>query len=306
MKKKLFSILAIGAIAITSCKKEEVLDLSLGDAIIKGNVYSNLDYSNDLVNGSYVQGAVKEGVEGMAISVEVNTYYWDQSPDNNYDYAKKTYTTTTDENGDYELTIPATDQSYNVNIKFAEVVTSRALYTTDGSSVSENIKVNSFSRNISIFKGAALNITDDRSSNTSVVVANSYEYGVATIRGTVTGSWDVGLSPTNSSVGSPIIGRTLKFKYTTAPQGMGVTTIYTATIDSNGEYSVEVPTNKSGNTSFVALEIYSDDFIADQIFNNGGSDANRSAIYSGNTTNASWFYDADIKVVNFNFSVSPL
>jgi len=306
MKKRIFSIIAIAAVVMSSCKKEEINSTQLEDAIIKGNVYSDLDYSNDLVNGSYVQGSVKEGVEGMIVSVEVNTYNWDQTPDNSYNYDKKTYTATTDANGDYTLTIPATDDGYNVSLSFAAVYKTRSIYTTDGSALTEEVVVNSFSRNAFIYKGAALNLKDDRTFGTNTVTNNVYEYGTATIRGTVYGSWDVGVSPTNDAVGSPMIGKTIKLKYTSAPQGMGVSTIYSATIDANGEYSIVVPTNESGNFNYIAIEIFTEDFIANQIFNNGGVDGNRDAIYSGNNNSVTWFYDGDIKIQNFFFSVSPI
>ena len=237
MKRKIFSILAIAAIAMTSCSKDEVLDSNqLGEAVIKGNVFANLDLSNDVDGaGLYNVGSMPEKVEGMVVSVEIDTKNWDQSPDNNYAYPKKTYTATTDANGDYTLTIPATEKASNVYVSLGDYYTTQKLYTADGTDLTKEVVVGKNSgQNVSIFSGAALNISTE-ASVTSVTSASPYEYGSATIRMSFSANWDQGPNSVgfyDDMNGSSLIGKTVEFSYSSnyGINGNGGSNVFTGTI----------------------------------------------------------------------------
>ena len=183
MKKKLFSIMAIAAIAMTSCKKEEVLDSNqLGEATINGNIYADLDQTNDVnAAGLYVSKSNPENVEGITVTVTINTGDWDQSPDASYAYPEKTYTATTDVNGDYTLVIPCTDEVTYPTVSFGTIYTTQSLYTTDGTELTDDIKVGGNSASLTIYSGANINVSHEASISAANGTA-TYEYGSAKVR----------------------------------------------------------------------------------------------------------------------------
>lgn len=299
-------MLAIATIAMTSCKKEEVTTDELGMATINGKVTADLDYSNDLNNGLYDQGFTKEGVEGMTVSVEVNTMYWDQTPDYSYDYEKKTYTTTTDANGNYSLEIPATDEAYTVTIKFGDVYTTRKIYTTDGSTQTEDVRVYESNRNVSIYKGASIDVEDIASVTTTN--ASAYEFGEMTIRGEVFADMDWTQGGNESASGSALVGKTLIFFYSYGPDynNYGQGNEFSTTIQADGTYELTIPTSVAGGPS-VNVGAKFEDLIENYIDGGGATDQAvydyyNSYIWDG-TNN---FYNADIVNYDIYLNVNPL
>ena len=263
MKKKVFSIMAIVAIAMTSCEKEEVLDSNqLGQAVITGNVWADLDGRDDVdASGLYIPGLNPENVEGITVTAEVDTENWDQSPsqDPNYIYAKKTYSAVTDASGNYTLTIPATDKAYQVELVFGTIYTTKYIYTTDGSEESEGVSVTRASVYVDIHKGAAVNIRSE-ANNVNQTNGNATEYGSVTFQGNVYVDWDGQIAGSETAVGSAVIGKTLEFSYRSGytPSGVSQSTTFSAVIAADGSYSVTVPTNINGS-HYIALKM--DDFI---------------------------------------------
>ena len=207
--------MAIVAIAMTSCEKEEVLDSNeLGQAVITGNVWADIDRRDDVdASGLYIPGLNPENVEGITVTAEVDTENWDQSPsqDPNYIYAKKTYSAVTDASGNYTLTIPATDKAYQVELMFGTIYTTKYIYTTDGSEESEGVSVTRGSVYVDIHKGATVNIRSE-ADNVNKTNGNATEYGSVTFQGIVYVDWDGQISG-ETAAGSAVIGKTLEFSY---------------------------------------------------------------------------------------------
>ena len=271
MKKKVFSIMAISAIALTACKKDEVLDSNqLGQATITGNIYANLDEVNDVNSaGLFTLGSNPESVEGITVSVTIDTEDWDQSPDNNYDYPEKTYTAITNATGDYVLTIPVTDKPSNVNLDFGNIYTTQNKYTTDGSVLTEDVKVGGNSESVVIFNGAALNVAHE--ANMTTVYTATNEYGSGKIR--VKFRSDVNYGPNSVTTyddltGSSLIGKTVEFTYSSgyAPDNnYNNNTVFTGTIildptnNTQGLVEIDIPTRPTGQ-SFVYMNGNFSDF----------------------------------------------
>lgn len=271
MKRKIFSIIAIASIVIVSCKKDEVLDSNqLGEAIIKGNVYANLDETNDVNSvGIFSPGSVPEDVENMMVSIEVDTKNWDQTPDNSYNYPKKTYTAITDANGDYTLTIPATEKASYVTLKFNKLFTTKKKYTTDGSSLVEEVYVGNNSFSVNIFSGAIINRSDEASVYTSNAPAN--EYGSAKIRVQFRCNSDYGpnsIQTYDEIAGTSLIGKTVEFIYSPgqqAPDGSyNNPTVFSGIIGVDpvnptyGLVEIDIPTFPTGQGNAYINGVFSD------------------------------------------------
>lgn len=270
MKRKIFSILTIALVTMASCKKEVLDSNQLGEAIIKGNVYANLDETNDVNSvGIFSPGSVPEQVEDMMVSVEIDTRNWDQTPDNSYNYPKKTYTATTNANGDYTLTIPATEKASNVTLKFNKLYTTKKKYTTDGSELIEEVYVGDNSFNVTIFSGAVVNRSDEASVNTSNSPSN--EYGSAKIRVQFRCNSDYGPNSTQTYdpiAGTSLIGKTVEFIYAQgqqAPDGSyNNPTVFSGKIVEDpinptyGLVEMNIPTFPTGQGNVYITGVFSD------------------------------------------------
>lgn len=308
MKTKLFSILAIGAIAITSCKKEEEAETMMGTATINGTIRADIDQTNDVNNaGLYDEYSMPDAVEGMIVRVEVDTKKWDESPVAGFDYAVKTYTTTTDAEGKFSLEIPATTNGYTVNIEFENVNgVSRKMYTTDGSELTEASYVSKNTEfNVAVYAGANLNkvynadIFDES--------AEAKEYGMATVRGRVFADWirndNSGIfAPYEWGTGFPFEGQTLSWGYYSAPYGIGNSDLFTTTVDAEGRFSFQVPTYVFSEMNDVDGYFGIADFVAEQIIDNnaGTADSSAASVYSLGGIEAEYFNVEDGDVIDIN------
>jgi len=304
MKKKLFSILAIGAIAITSCEKEVLDSNQLGEAVITGNIYANLDETNDVNSaGLFSLGSNPESVKGITVSVTIDTRIWDQSPDNNYDYPEKTYTATTDANGNYTLTIPATDKPSNVNLKFGNLYTTQKKYTTDGSDLTEDVKVGGNNESVVIFSTAKVVVAHE--ANMTTVYTATNEYGTGKIR--VKFRCDVDYGPNSTQTyddltGSSLIGQTVEFTYTNGyspDNNYNNNTVFSGTIvldptnNTQGLVEVDIPTRPTGQNQVRIIGNFSD-FQGTVIKNDGsGNEETQNAIYNLGNTYYNMFYLSD-------------
>jgi hypothetical protein len=295
MKKKLFSIMAIAAIAMTtSCKKEEALDSNqLGEATINGNVFAYIDGRNDVdANGLFIDELTPENLEGLAVSVSINTMIWDQSPDNNYDYPVKTYTTTTDADGNYTLTIPATDEPNNVTIVFGDMLATYWEYTADGSDASKEIEIDGGSQNVSIFNGASLNVRHEAGWNN--VSGTAETFGSATLRVVYRANWDQTNGTTNDTLtGTALIGQTVTATYNNGPNDLSGN-VYSAVIavDANDPTQAiaefTIPTYAAGNTNVSRMYFQTPDFQGTRLYNDGTDDITQNCIWDFSNNN---YYD---------------
>jgi hypothetical protein len=318
MKRTIFSIMAIGAIAFTSCKKDDVDSTEVGSATINGNVWADLNQTDDTDgNGLYIQALNPEGVDGMQVSIELNTANLVQSPEPGYTYDKEVYTTTADANGDYTLTIPATEEGFTVTLKFGDVHTTRTIFATDGvSTITEDVEVTLANQTQFVFAGGTHDVKDQ--ATVSTTGADAYDYGSATIMGTVYGLYYWGINWTGSvydyplNAASGITGKDILMTYDIAPYGNGGENVFNIVIDSDGNYEMTVPTEASGDNG-VEVSFGMMDFIAETTGPNmaGTADSTDQARYfmPGGIYNISNFplQDGDIiPNVNLVLQIQPL
>lgn len=271
MKRTLLSVFAIGLLALTSCKKEEVAT-ELGTATVKGNIYADLDYTNDVnSSGVYAEGSNPEAVEGMVVKATVSTYYWDQDPDSYSDYQEMTYTATTDANGDFTMEIPANDNPYTVTLEFADVYTTKTSYSAEGNTVTNDVEVSLGDVNVEVYKGASVTVNEEAYVND---VNSSYDYGTASVIVYIYANWDQSNGTTYDDLtGSPLVGKTLKAKYMstyyTAPNLYG--NEFTATITTDGYAIFEIPVvaASSGMTSTARIQYTMDEFVGSMVESGG-------------------------------------
>ncbi|MCB9223090.1 MAG: hypothetical protein R2780_07735 [Crocinitomicaceae bacterium] len=267
MKRIILSSLAIAAIALTSCKKDEVETIELGEATISGTIRADIDQTNDLNGaGLYEQYYSPEGAAGMTVRAFVDTKKYYQSPDPNYNYDIEVYTAVTDANGSFTLTIPATQEGFDVNLEFEDVYgVTRKLYTSNGSSLTEESYLTMGDTWEYIYDGANLNVVYD--ANIYPVNNNANQYGSATVSGTVYAVIDNGATPSGSvplNTASGFGGKEVIFTWDNPPYGNGGATQIVVTIDANGDYTATIPTMSAGNGSvdiFVGMLDFTGDFI---------------------------------------------
>jgi len=120
MKGKIFAVLAIGTIVIASCKKVEPTPATNpGTATIKGTLWANLNTHNDtnqsggyLLKSEYVPAGTK-------VTVIVNSYDLDATPDGSYNYQDLKYTGVVGTAGDYSIAnVPCYNTPINVEVYF--------------------------------------------------------------------------------------------------------------------------------------------------------------------------------------------
>ena len=272
--------MAIAALALVSCKKDEVNSTELGEATITGNLWAELDYTN----------ATPEGVSGMQVKVEINTQDWDQQPVPGYNYDKKVYTTTTDASGNYTLTLPATDEGYNVTIEFEDLFTSQ----TVAGGGTQQVKVTRGDITKFIYSGAQLSTVDQAS---VTVVNNTVEqYGEMKIYGTVyvdynVANWNVA-PPSNqrmttaSGINEPVVWRYESAPYTNSDQ-----TVYSVAVNlTDGSYELTIPTEVLGGSD-VGMDWGIMDFAGTRIQNNQAfnGDSTVSGIWSASGDGIEYF-----------------
>lgn len=280
--------MAIAAIALTSCKKDEPATSELGEATITGNVWADLDQTNDTQNGVYIQNLNPEGVVGMQVSVEINTQNLAQNPIGGYDYEVRTYTATTDAAGNYTLVLPATDDAFSVTLQFQDIYTTRTVLGEDGvTGISENVKVTLGNQSATIYSGAT--IAKQNEASVSVTNVSAMEYGTATLFGNVYANWYAGMNPPANGCGgedlcnaaSPFAGKSIMWAYYDGPHGESEDIWYSTPIAADGSYSMTITTEEAGGST-VGIYWGISDFIGDRTRMNAAftADSTCSAVYT--------------------------
>lgn len=279
--------MAIAAVALVSCKKDNVDDRTLGSATITGTIRADIDQSND-VNGAgiYQSYLNPEGVAGMIVTAEVNTEDWADNYVWNYDYDVMTYTATTDANGMFTMTIPTPPEGYEITLEFQDVNgVTRTLWTQQGSTVEETSYIYKNSEDVWIYDGADLDLVFDASITDQNT--DNYEYATATIRGDINLSYDIAnwdaLPPANQKLdaSSGQSAQSVVWYYETAPYGNGYGQEFSVAVNSDGSYEVTIPTEALLETD-VVIDLGMFDFVGPQIMNNnaGTADSTRQVVYS--------------------------
>lgn len=120
--KKILALITLAGLALmitfSGCKKdEEVLDLTLPTATIKGKVWADLNLANDTnLTGGY-QYHPEFAPSGTKIIAVINSVDLVDVPTPGYTYQDLTYEGSVDGNGNYTITLPARGKNVNVRIK---------------------------------------------------------------------------------------------------------------------------------------------------------------------------------------------
>lgn len=134
MKKSLLgvAVCAFAGLAIFgSCKKDDDA-LATGPTLTMATVTGKLTANTDLRNDT--SGVYNEMVPaGVTVVATINTGDWYRNKSrSSFEYANKVYTTTTDANGAYTLSIEVADQAVSVDLKMSEFYADQQQDTTGG------------------------------------------------------------------------------------------------------------------------------------------------------------------------------
>jgi hypothetical protein len=248
MKRKVLSVIAIAAVVMTSCKKAEPAN-RLGTAVITGKITADLDLSNDVNGaGAYSWGFTPDTKAGIQVYAVVNTKIWDQTPDNNYAYEIKTFSTTTAADGTYSFSIPATDKPENITIKVGEFTQDQVQYAADGNNGSVSKRFYTNDRTVTIFNGSI--VVDRIHMSEQSVGGNTVDvFGTYALSGTLFYNNNyTNDSPTETFDAIPA-GYKIQYIYTTNIPGGATTLIKYADVAANGTYTIVLPTADLGTTS---------------------------------------------------------
>ncbi|MFH2144242.1 MAG: hypothetical protein ABIJ97_17580 [Bacteroidota bacterium] len=120
--KKILVLITIASLALmitfSGCKKEEeVLDLTLPTATIKGKVWADLNLANDTTSSGWYKYNPEFAPSGTKIIAVINSVDLVDAPAAGYTYQDLTYEGSVNATGDYTITIPARGTDVNVTIK---------------------------------------------------------------------------------------------------------------------------------------------------------------------------------------------
>ena len=131
MKRKIFSALAIAAIAFVSCKKEDpATPGEPGTATIKGVITADLNqYDDTLMGGGYdPQRNLEVPPTGTNITFVVNEGDLDYSPAAGFNYNNLSYPVTIGSDGSFSVEVPAINQPVPVTVYFDEFNYNQQIY----------------------------------------------------------------------------------------------------------------------------------------------------------------------------------
>ncbi len=119
MKLKLFVAGLVLATAVTSCSKEDVTnpsdDATLSTATVIGNIKANYDLRNDIAS------LTLEAVAGVTVVATMDGADQVYNADPNYEYPTISYTTTTDANGEFSISVDLLDKGTTVSFDFSDI-----------------------------------------------------------------------------------------------------------------------------------------------------------------------------------------
>lgn len=120
--KKILALITIAGLAlmitISGCKKEEeVLDLTLTTATIKGKAWADLNLANDTNSTGWYEYHPEFAPAGTKIIAVLNSADLVDAPAAGYTYQELTYEGSVDANGNYTINVPARGNAVNVTIK---------------------------------------------------------------------------------------------------------------------------------------------------------------------------------------------
>lgn len=102
-----------GALIAVSCKEEEPENTPAveGMATYKGTMFVNSNLPNDTTSTGAPQTQWEKVPAGTKITLSINAIDLVSNPDFSYDYGTRTFSATTDANGNYSISVPAINGS---------------------------------------------------------------------------------------------------------------------------------------------------------------------------------------------------
>lgn len=132
MKRKLmfatFSLAALATVFV-SCKKEEAKEEPAAPvtakSTIKGKIMVNTNLRNDTAGISKTAVTYDTPASGLAVTAQIDTREWIYNAvpgtgTNGFEYPVKTYTATTDSDGEFELNVDVSEKGGQVDIYFSD------------------------------------------------------------------------------------------------------------------------------------------------------------------------------------------
>ncbi len=114
-KFRLLTVLAFAIIATFACKKEgeedDLASTTEKTATFKGKVLANTDQTNDTTEFGTPQTQYEAPPAGTKIILSIDGYDLDATPDDDYDYPVRTFSTSTDASGNFSIELPALSNS---------------------------------------------------------------------------------------------------------------------------------------------------------------------------------------------------
>ncbi len=128
----MFATLGLAALstAFVSCKKDEEEKPEpaapvTATSTIKGKIMVNTNLRNDTAGISKTATTYDTPAAGVGVTAQIDTREWvnnavSGSGSNGYEYPKKTYTATTDGNGEFSLDVEVSEKGGTVEIYFSD------------------------------------------------------------------------------------------------------------------------------------------------------------------------------------------
>ncbi|GAB4230920.1 MAG: hypothetical protein Tsb0034_03000 [Ekhidna sp.] len=256
MKKSLLGLLLAFTI-FSACKETETTSIDVtGTAVITGTVKADIEQSNSAFTS--------EILSGYAVTI-----YWDTNDlgvVSDGDGRVESITVETDENGVYTAEVPTTSQGVDFNVEFDDFTTTSFTFNEGTETITTT----------AVFDGDDFDVTAI-SGETKI---QNYDFGsfpssidvprLATIKGNVTADINDIDTPGDPE---PAAGAVVRVTWND-----GSDRVITVATDSNGDFSIDVPTGVSGEEFTISFDEYEVDNYS---YNNGTDDiTGATATYS--------------------------
>lgn len=268
MRKKILTALAFATLAFVGCKKNTPDAVELSDVQISGIILAHLDYTNDTnANGTYVAGSVADPASGVRVYTSINYLNLDETPNGGTgDYKTVVISATTDANGAWTLTVPASNKPYTVTVKTEEFFRDQIQADAFGNNTGTELRR---------FTNADITVNDVAAGAGSVttksVIASDFavngttndpkETGVVKISGTIRINTmdlpgDTAVNGADSTVYEFPAGTVVTVRIGDNILGSNQYDYFTFTIGTDGTYSIDVPTSPGVTGSVLSVDFY--------------------------------------------------
>lgn len=276
MRKKILTALAFATLAFVGCKKNTPTGpVELSDVQISGVILAHLDYTNDTnASGTYSEGSVADPVSGLRVYTTVNYYYLDETPNGSTnDYKQMVISATTDANGVWTLTVPASSRPYDITIYtdvfYRDVTLADAQGNNVGTELHEFGNMSFDVDDIAAGAGSAIQTETRVASDWGSVNGNSNTNvtGVFKLSGTVfidhtVNAGDTAVDGSDSTIWEHPAGTVISlYAYYWDDNGQYQEVYLNSTIAADGSYSFNVPTESGPFGGVYGVEISLPDLL---------------------------------------------